>query len=131
MWNHGPAIWQKMAEMHIPFPTLTDQEMANLVAFLYSLPYFDEPGSSSRGRGVFERKGCAACHGAAGRGGAGGPDLTKTLGAVPPIAIAAAMWNHGYAMEQVARARGVPWPDLDGRDLADIVALLRTGERKK
>ena len=131
MWNHGPAIWQKMAEMNIPFPTLTDQEMANLVAFLYSLPYFDEPGNSARGRGVFERKGCAACHGVAGRGGAGGPDLTKTLGAVSPIAIAAAMWNHGYAMEQMARARGVPWPDLDGRDLADIVALLRTGERKK
>jgi mono/diheme cytochrome c family protein len=131
MWNHGPAIWQKMAEMNIPFPSLTDQEMANLVAFLYSLPYFDEPGNSSRGRGVFERKGCAACHGVAGRGGAGAPDLTKSLGAVPPIGVAAAMWNHGFAMEQMARVRGLPWPDLDGRDLADIVAFLRTGERKK
>ncbi len=131
MWNHGPAIWKKMAEMEIPVPSLTGQEMANLVAFLYSLPYFDDPGNPSRGREVFERKGCAACHGASGRGGAGGPDLTKTLGAVPPVAIAAAMWNHGFAMEQVARSRGLPWPDLDGRDLADVVAFLRAGGRKK
>jgi len=131
MWNHGPAIWKKMAEMDIPFPTLTDQEMANLVAFLYSLPYFDDPGNPSRGRDVFERKGCATCHGASGRGGGGAPDLTKILGAVPPIAIAAAMWNHGFAMEQVARTRGLPWPNLDGRDLADLVEFLRTGARKK
>ncbi len=131
MWNHGPAIWKKMAEMNIPFPTLTEQEMADLVAFLYSLPYFDDPGNPSRGREVFERKGCAACHGVSGRGGAGAPDLTKTLGAVSPVAIAAAMWNHGFAMEQVARSRGLPWPDLDGRDLADVVAFLRAGGRKK
>jgi mono/diheme cytochrome c family protein len=131
MWNHGPAIWRKMDEMHIPFPALTAQEMANLVAFLYSLPYFDEPGNQARGREVFGRKGCAACHGTSGRGGTGAPDLTKTLGAAPPIAIAAAMWNHGFAMEQEARARGLPWPDLEGRDLADVVEFLRAGGRKK
>jgi len=131
MWNHGPAIWKKMAEMNIPFPPLADQEMADVVAFLYSLPYFDEPGNRARGREVFERKGCAACHGASGQGGTGAPDLAKTLGAAPPIAIAAAMWNHGFAMEQVARARGLPWPDLDGRDLADVVEFLKSGGRKK
>jgi nitric oxide reductase subunit C len=131
MWNHGPAIWRKMADMNIPVPTLMDQEMANLVAFLYSLPYFDEPGSTSRGREVFARKGCAACHETSGRGKAGAPDLTKTLGTAPPIGIAAAMWNHGLAMEQVARARGLPWPDLDGRDLADIVAFLGAAPRRR
>jgi hypothetical protein len=41
------------------------------------------------------------------------------------------MWNHGFAMEQVARTRGLPWPNLDGRDLADLVEFLRTGARKK
>jgi mono/diheme cytochrome c family protein len=131
MWNHGPAIWKKMTEMNTPFPTLTEQEMANLVAFLYSLPYFDDPGNPSRGRDVFERKGCAACHGPFGQGSAGAPDLTKTLGTVPPVAIAAAMWNHGFAMEQAARSRGLPWPDLDGRDLADVVAFLRAGRRER
>lgn len=129
MWNHGPAIWQKMAELGVPFPTLESQEMADLVAFLYTLHYFDEPGDRARGREVFERKGCAACHGATGRGGAGGPDLTKRLGAAPPVNIAAAMWNHGSAMEQMVKARGLAWPDLDGRDLADLVEFLRVRPR--
>lgn len=131
MWNHGPAIWMKMNEVGIPVPSLTGQEMADLVAFLFSLQYFDEPGNAGRGRATFERKGCAACHGASGRGDAGAPDLTKALGAAQPIAIAAAMWNHGFAMEQVARARGLPWPDLDGRDLADVVAFLRGAPRTR
>lgn len=131
MWNHGPAIWKKMAEMGIAFPTLEAQEMADLVAFLYTLHYFDEPGSSARGRDVFASKGCAACHGATGRGGAGGPDLTKKLGAAPPVSIAAAMWNHGSAMAQEARTRGLPWPNLEGRDLADLVEFLRAGVRRK
>jgi mono/diheme cytochrome c family protein len=131
MWNHGPAIWKKMAEMGIPVPSLTGQEMADLVAHLYSLHYFDEPGKADRGRDTFASKGCAACHGAAGRGGAGGPDLTKKLGAAPPVTIAAAMWNHGSAMAQEARIRGLPWPNLEARDLADLVEFLRAGVRKK
>jgi mono/diheme cytochrome c family protein len=131
MWNHGPAIWQKMAEMGITFPTFEGQEMADLVAFLYTLRYFDEPGKSDRGRETFASKGCAACHGPAGRGGAGAPDLTKTLGKASPIEIAAAMWNHGTAMEQEVRARGLPWPNLEGRDLADLVEFLWAGGRRK
>lgn len=130
MWNHGPAIWRTMAEMKIPFPTLTGQEMADLVAFLYTLQYFAEPGNAARGREAFEGKGCAACHGISGRG-RGAPDLTKTLGKASPIEIAAAMWNHGSAMAQEAQARGVPWPNLEGRDLADLVEFLRAGGGKK
>ncbi len=131
MWNHGPAIWKKMAEMGIPFPTIEAQEMADLVAFLYTLHYFDEPGRADRGRDAFASKGCAACHGATGRGGAGGPELTKKLGAAPPVTIAAAMWNHDSAMTQEAWTRGLPWPNLEGRDLADLVEFLRAAGRKK
>jgi len=131
MWNHGPAIWQKMAEMGIAFPTLEAQELADLVAFLYTLHYFDEPGRADRGRDAFTSKGCAACHGPAGRGGAGAPDLTRTLGKAGPIEIAAAMWNHGSAMAQEARTRGLPWPNLEGRDMADLVEFLRASGRKK
>ena len=86
--------------------------------------------SASAAKGVYKTD-CAACHRASGRGGAGAPDLTKTLAAVPPIAIAAAMWNHGFAMEQVARARGLAWPYLDGRDLADMAAFLRAAPRTR
>lgn len=61
----------------------------------------------------------------------GATDLTKSLGQASLIEIAAAMWNHGFPMEQEARALGLPWPDLDGRDLADVVAFLRAASPKK
>ena len=131
MWNHGPAIWKKMAELGIPVPRLTGQEMADLVSYLHTLDYFEEPGKPDRGRDAFTSKGCAACHGASARGGSGAPDLTKSLGQASPIEIAAAMWNHGFAMAQVARTRGLPWPNLDGHDLADLVAFLRAASPKK
>jgi len=34
-------------------------------------------------------------------------------------------------MAQEARTRGLPWPNLEGRDLADLVEFLRAGGRKK
>jgi hypothetical protein len=46
----------------------------------------------------------------------GAPDLTKSLGKASPIEIAAAMWNHGFAMAQEARTRGLAWSNLEGRD---------------
>ena len=61
----------------------------------------------------------------------GATDVTKSRGQASLIEIAAAMWNHGFAMEQEARARGLAWPDLDGRDLADVVEFLKSGDRKK
>ena len=41
------------------------------------------------------------------------------------------MWNHGFAMAKEARTRGLPWPELDGRDLTDLVAFLRAASPKK
>jgi hypothetical protein len=41
------------------------------------------------------------------------------------------MWNHGFAMAKEARTRGLPWPNLEGRDLADLVEFLRAGSGKK
>jgi len=130
MWNHGPAIWKKMAELGIPVPSLTGQEMADLVSYLHTLDYFEEPGKPDRGRDIFTRKGCATCHGASARGGGGAPDLTKSLGKASPIEIAAAMWNHSFAMAKEVRTRGLPWPTLEGRDLADLVEFLRAGSGK-
>jgi mono/diheme cytochrome c family protein len=105
--------------------------MADLVSYLHTLDYFEEPGKADRGHATFTSKGCATCHGASARGGSGVPDLTKSLGRASPIEIAAAMWNHGFAMAKEARTRGLPWPNLEGRDLADLVAFLRAGSGKR
>lgn len=120
-----------MAELGIPVPSLTGQEMADLVSYLHTLDYFEEPGKPDRGRDIFTRKGCAACHGSSARGEGAAPDLTKSLGKASPIEIAAAMWNHSFAMAKEVRTKGLPWPNLEGRDLADLVEFLRIGSGKK
>jgi len=35
MWNHAPAMWEKMRAQHLPPPKFTESEMTNLFAFLY------------------------------------------------------------------------------------------------
>jgi cytochrome c2 len=36
LWRHGPAMLQKMQDRHIPWPQLSQSEMANLIAYLNS-----------------------------------------------------------------------------------------------
>jgi mono/diheme cytochrome c family protein len=59
MWNHGPAMWARMKERGIEVPQLTGQEIADIVAYLYTAHYFDPAratvvagGRSFRPRGV-------------------------------------------------------------------------------
>src|SRR5215470_17433889 len=79
MWNHGPAMWARMKERHIEPPQLTGQEMADIVAYLYTSHYFDAAaGSSSRGQQVLQSKGCLNCHSIRGKGGKAAGDLSNS-----------------------------------------------------
>ena len=63
MWNHSEEMRKGMEKKGISFPTLSAQEMADLVAYLFSTRYFDEPGNPERGKAVFVKKQCNLCHG--------------------------------------------------------------------
>ena len=59
---------------------LTDTEIWQVVRYVRSLgrtPVAPAPGDPARGKLVFERSSCAACHIIAGKGGGAGPDLTE------------------------------------------------------
>jgi mono/diheme cytochrome c family protein len=124
MWNHGPAMWQRMKARGIEVPRLTGQEMADLVAYLYVSHYFDEAGRAGRGRRVVQDKGCLTCHSVRGKGGKIGADFGISTLVGSPAAVVAAMWNHSYYMEAQARKRDVAWPVLTAQELADITAYL-------
>jgi hypothetical protein len=36
LWKHGPNMLEKMQARHIPWPQLSQTEMANLIAYLNS-----------------------------------------------------------------------------------------------
>jgi cytochrome c2 len=126
MWNHLPRMADRMRQLGIPRPRLEPDEAGDLIAFLYTLHYFDRPGDAATGRRLFTEKKCVVCHQAGGTGGVVGPSLDGLGERGSPIYLAAAMWSHGPAMAQAMRARGIDRPAFHERELVDLVAYLRS-----
>lgn len=128
MWNHSFAMNDAMRARGIDWPSFENSELADLVAFLYFLPFFDPPGDARRGEEVFSNRSCAVCHSPAGaqegQSRVAGPDLVGSSAASSPAALVAAMWNHAPVMRGAILAEGRPWPGLSGRDLRDLRAYL-------
>lgn len=126
MWNHAPAMWEKMRVERVAPPKFTESDMANLFAFLYSVRSFDEPGDPQRGRQLLQEKRCLACHAVGGQGGRAGPDLKSWASYRNPVSWVQAMWNHAPAMQKMMAARGLNWPEFHGSDVADLIVYVRT-----
>jgi mono/diheme cytochrome c family protein len=126
MWNHGPAMWARMKERGIDVPKLTGQEMADVLAYLYTSHYFDQAASASRGQRLLSNRGCLACHSVRGRGGKVAADFAASKVVGSPASIVAGMWNHSAFMEAQAQKQGVAWPTLSGQELADVSAYLNS-----
>jgi len=126
MWNHAPAMWEKMRAEHLSPPQFSEAEMANLFAFLYSVRSLDEPGDPERGKQLLAEKKCLTCHSVAGRGGRIGPDLKTWASYRNTVSWIQAMWNHAPAMQRALAARGFAWPQFSGDDVADLISYIRT-----
>ncbi len=131
LWNHAPAMREKMQDLKIQPPTLDARELADLLAFLTAYRYYltevGQPGDPSAGRTLFQAKGCVGCHGPNGAFQTPGPSLDPLRGTLSAILLAQTMWNHGPEMAAVMRGRGVPWPRFSGREMGDLLAFLQAG----
>jgi mono/diheme cytochrome c family protein len=126
LWNHTPKMAARMREAGIARARLDARETGDLAAYLYTLNYFDRAGNATAGRRVFADKHCGDCHAIGGKGRGLGPDL-GTMGAyASPIAIAAAMWNHGPRMTAAMTARGIARPTFERSQLLDLIAYLKS-----
>jgi cytochrome c len=126
MWNHGPKMWAAMKDRGVGVPTLSGQDTADILAYLYVSHYFDQTASARRGAQALQDKGCTACHSVNGKGGKVAADLATSSVIGSPGSLIAGMWNHGALMETSTQRQGVSWPLLQGRDLADIAAYLNS-----
>jgi mono/diheme cytochrome c family protein len=129
MWNHLPKMAERMRQLGIARPSLNPQETGDLIAFLYTLNYFDPPGNVEAGRRLFAEKKCIVCHQVNGVGGVVGPnlDFLKQFGS--PILIAAELWNHGPAMAEAMRAKKIERPTFKDAELRDLIAYLKSTSR--
>ncbi|MEE9569389.1 MAG: c-type cytochrome [Candidatus Binatia bacterium] len=124
MWNHGPRMWATMAEAGIDIPIFSAQDMSDLISYLYFLQFIDAPGDAQKGKRLYNQRGCSACHGALGGGGAAGPNLAMPGKLETPLEVITAMWNHATKMEEKLQELSVAWPILKGGEMADLIAYL-------
>lgn len=126
MWNHLPQMAAEAKKRGLAMANLSDIEAGDLIAFLFTQNYFDGSGNAESGKRLFTARKCVLCHQIGGVGGVWGPNLDTFGQTASPINIAAAMWNHGPAMAEAMRARGIDRPNLRPQELRDLVAYLRS-----
>jgi mono/diheme cytochrome c family protein len=125
MWNHGPKMWAAMKQRGLEVPKLSGQDMADVLAYLYTAHYFDPRASARRGQQLVGERGCTSCHSVRGKGGTVAADFATSTVVGSPASVVAAMWNHGPRMESAAGTQRA-LPVLSGQDLADITAYLNS-----
>ncbi|HXI20801.1 MAG TPA: hypothetical protein VNH46_06930, partial [Gemmatimonadales bacterium] len=129
IWNKAPAMAAAMKPRGIEVPQLTPEQMADIVAYLYSVQYF-ETGNVQRGYAVASRKGCLNCHAIRGERGKPASDLAKAKGLDSPTAVLSALWNHAVVTPTVAGQK-VAWPVLVSQEMADLMAMLQSVNRAR
>jgi mono/diheme cytochrome c family protein len=128
MWNHAPQMAKQMQKIGIGRPQLSPSETGDLIAFLYTLNYFDRPGDPKKGNLLFAKKYCVSCHQLAGTGGVLGPNLDGLAQNGTPISISAAMWNHGPTMAAAMRSNNIQRPTFTASELDDLIAYIKSAK---
>ena len=126
MWNHSPEMWAAMQAKGIERPAFEGREMADLIAFLYSVRYFELAGSPVVGRELFSERHCSRCHGTDGQGSELAPGLRGRGRFLTPVTLAKALWLHGPRMYQRSQELGLGWPTLQENDLGHLLAFLNS-----
>lgn len=118
MWNHGAEMRAAFQTKGIKWPSLTSQNLTDLLVYVQSQPEnkgrtpSTEPAPPGDGQALFKEKGCAGCH--QGNLSLDNRYLGRTL-----TDFAVAMWNHEPKMKN-------PPPALNGGQMRSIVAYLQT-----
>jgi cytochrome c551/c552 len=125
MWNHSRRLQGQGVG-------LACEELPAIVGYLWCEGLFDKPGNSARGQRLFARLGCGSCHGGSGKGLPDSSTAGPATRRVPFCAyISAAVWNHGSAMMEGMRNKGIAWPKLTDSSLADLGAYLQESRSAK
>jgi cytochrome c2 len=131
MWNHSPAMFRATQAQKMVRPAFKPGEMADLMAFLNSLAYFEPTGSPQLGESVFGQRGCPRCHGVEAEGTTSGPALRSRDRVFTSITLATALWHHGPEMYRKTQQLGLSWPTLAASDLGDLIAFLNSSPEAK
>jgi cytochrome c2 len=121
MWNHRPLMEAAARNRGLQLGTFQGDEMADLLAYLFQRGYFVVQGDARHGERLFAQKSCSACHG---QPKSGAPNLRVVNTVFTATRFAAAVWGHGPTMLDQMRQKGINWPSLTDRDVADPPRIL-------
>jgi mono/diheme cytochrome c family protein len=123
-WNHTPQMINSVEVRGFQWPTFTEEELADIISYIYYVKLFDEPGDPLLGERWFRDMRCIECHRIGGEGGRTAEPLDGYASYIAPLTLATGMWNHGSAMQaQQTALRAIP--AFKGREMADIQAYIR------
>jgi mono/diheme cytochrome c family protein len=125
-WNHTPRMIETVRDRGFDWPTFTEEELADIISYVYYVKLFDEPGDPVLGERWFREMRCGDCHSVGAAGVDVGPPLDEYARYIAPIVLAQGMWNHGPTMQAQQAARGVPMPMFLSREIADLQAYIRS-----
>ena len=125
MWNHAPQMNRLATASDVPYPNFEPQELADVLAYLNSLPTTPR-GNPAAGKKWFDEKGCSACHATIAGETSAGPNLTQMEQSLTPASVGRTMWNHGPRMLQRMEQSSIPWPLFSSQELADTLAFLES-----
>jgi mono/diheme cytochrome c family protein len=113
MWNHGSHMTSALE--------LRPEEMRRIAGYLWSVQYFDAPGSADRGRKMFGEKKCSTCHDDR---ASGAPTLTG--GGYNSFGMVTALWRHGPGMLARMREKRIDWPQFRQAEMSHLIAYLNS-----
>jgi len=122
MWNHIPAMRARMQARSVRHAEFSDQEMADLIAYLFVEQFFETKGDHTIGRQLFKKKGCGSCHNSEDESTR--PRLSLRKAPSTPARFATVLWNHGPAMFNMLGDRVDFWPQFWPGEMTDLIAYL-------
>ncbi len=127
MWNHASNMNEAMERNKISYPAFKNDEMTNLISYLYFKNQANVKGSVDEGRKIIVRKGCVDCHSAGNSYGA------PIMSAVGPFINAdnffGELWNHLPLMEKKSYTKGKSLPKLLPTDIKSLYLYFNRKER--
>ncbi|PWU12137.1 MAG: cytochrome C [Terriglobia bacterium] len=116
MWNH-------QANMRQPPPNFSQEEMRQILGYVWTKQYLQGGGDVERGKKVFAEKNCATCHNDP---ASGAPSLARGPDGYTDVTMISALWGHGPRMLQLMTERKLPWPRFTAPQMADLIAYLNS-----
>ncbi|HYK87537.1 MAG TPA: c-type cytochrome [Acidobacteriota bacterium] len=131
VWSHWSRMNAVLERDNERRASLSAAEFRDIISYLYYLNYNSEPGQADSGEKIFSSRGCIQCHAteplhAKGKPGKAVYEMQQFTG---PVALAVAVWNHGGSMFARMSQMRIPWPQFQGKEVADLVAFLRSSNR--